>query len=86
MPPWNVAQCSVHNDNSGMFVLIHICKYIQIVRQRLDQSVLSTETESQARGKSPTNPGTKLPTVATAVIVFVDKFFFFNVSKIVFFI
>lgn len=76
MPHWNLAQCSVHNDNLSMFVLIHICKYIQIVRQRLDQSVLSTETESQARGKSPTNPGTKLPTVATAVIVFVEIFFF----------
>lgn len=61
-----------------MFVLIHMCKYIQVVRQRLDQSVLSTETESQARGKSPTNPGTKLPTVVTAVIVFVEIFFLFQ--------
>lgn len=65
-------------------VLIHMCKYIQIVRQRLDQSVLIMETESQARGKSPTNLGTKLPTAATAVIVFVN-FFYFNVSKMVFF-
>lgn len=35
-------------------MLKHMFKYIQIVRQRLDQLVLTMETESQARGKSPT--------------------------------
>lgn len=46
------------------------------MRQRLDQLVLTMETETQAQGKSPTNLGTKLPTAATAVMHCICQFFF----------